>query len=97
MRMERRVAADAFFGTMTAGTTTAATIGAFLAASREAGFAEIGLHPALEAEAEMQSLATDGTIRSPRCVPRIGNDRSRPSWKNCLLSTRLRLLSVARN
>ena len=37
--------ADAFFGTMTAGTTTAAMIAAFLAASRTSQLAEIGLHP----------------------------------------------------
>ncbi len=42
--------ADAFFGTMTAGTTTTATIGAFLAASRDINLAEIGLHPALDVE-----------------------------------------------
>jgi predicted glycoside hydrolase/deacetylase ChbG (UPF0249 family) len=42
---------DAFFGTMTAGTTTAATIGAFLSASRGSRLTEIGLHPAREAGA----------------------------------------------
>ena len=42
--------ADTFFGTMTAGTATAATVGLFLAASPGSGLAEIGLHPALEAE-----------------------------------------------
>ncbi len=41
--------ADAYFGTMTAGTTTAAAIAAFLAASRGSRVAEIGLHPALRA------------------------------------------------
>jgi hypothetical protein len=41
--------ADAFFGTMTAGTTAAATIGAFLAASSDSRIAEIGLHPGLVA------------------------------------------------
>jgi predicted glycoside hydrolase/deacetylase ChbG (UPF0249 family) len=40
---------DAFFGTMTAGTTTAATIDVFLSASRGCRLVEIGLHPALEA------------------------------------------------
>jgi predicted glycoside hydrolase/deacetylase ChbG (UPF0249 family) len=40
-------ATDAFFGTMTAGTTTAAMIGAFLEASPSSRLAEIGLHPAL--------------------------------------------------
>jgi predicted glycoside hydrolase/deacetylase ChbG (UPF0249 family) len=39
--------ADAFFGTMTAGTTTSNSIGAFLAASSGSRLAEIGLHPAL--------------------------------------------------
>jgi predicted glycoside hydrolase/deacetylase ChbG (UPF0249 family) len=39
--------ADAFFGTMTAGTTTATTIAAFLAASRGSRLAEIALHPGL--------------------------------------------------
>jgi predicted glycoside hydrolase/deacetylase ChbG (UPF0249 family) len=41
---------DTFFGTMTAGTTTTATIAAFLAASHESRLVEIGLHPALQAE-----------------------------------------------
>ena len=40
---------DAFFGTMTAGTTATATIAAFLAASHGSRLAEIGLHPALQA------------------------------------------------
>jgi hypothetical protein len=49
--LERNVrVADAFFGTMTAGTTTAATVGAFLAASPGSRLAEIGVHPALGAE-----------------------------------------------
>ena len=38
-------AADAFFGTMTAGTTTAATVESFLAASPDSPLAEIGVHP----------------------------------------------------
>ncbi len=42
--------ADVYFGTMTAGTTTAAAIRALLAASRGATAVEIGLHPALEAD-----------------------------------------------
>ena len=37
--------ADAFFGTMTAGTTSLETIGAFLAAMPDFRLAEIGLHP----------------------------------------------------
>ena len=37
--------ADAFFGTMTAGTTSLETIRAFLAAVRDFRLAEIGLHP----------------------------------------------------
>ena len=48
MLLRNMCRADAFFGTMTAGTTTAATIGAFLAASSDSRLAEIGLHPALE-------------------------------------------------
>jgi hypothetical protein len=48
---------DTFFGTMTAGTTTAATIRALLAATRESRVIEIGLHPALAANEERQ--ATD--------------------------------------
>ena len=35
---------------MTAGTTTAATVGSFLAASSGSRLAEIGLHPALRTE-----------------------------------------------
>jgi predicted glycoside hydrolase/deacetylase ChbG (UPF0249 family) len=38
--------ADAFFGTMTAGTTISTTIGIFLSASRGSRLTEIGLHPA---------------------------------------------------
>ena len=41
---------DTFFGTMTAGTTTTATIAALFAASRRSRLAEIGLHPARQAE-----------------------------------------------
>ena len=37
--------ADAFFGTMTAGTTTIETIRAFLAGAKDFRLAEIGLHP----------------------------------------------------
>ena len=37
--------ADAFFGTMTAGTTSVETIRSFLAATRDFQLAEIGLHP----------------------------------------------------
>ena len=37
--------ADAFFGTMTAGTTSLETLRAFLAAMRDFQLAEIGLHP----------------------------------------------------
>jgi predicted glycoside hydrolase/deacetylase ChbG (UPF0249 family) len=53
-RFRRRISgrkvrfADAFFGTMTAATTSLATIRAFLGATRGTHLAEIGLHPALE-------------------------------------------------
>ncbi len=53
--LERNVSsADAFFGTMTAGATTAATIGAFLAVSSDSRLVEIGLHPALGTEVNRQ-------------------------------------------
>ena len=44
--------AYAFFGTMTAGTTTVATIRAMLAALKGSRLTEIGLHPALNSSAE---------------------------------------------
>lgn len=47
--------ADAFFGTMTAGTTSLETIRAFLAATREFQLAEIGLHPAAPRDAAEKS------------------------------------------
>jgi chitin disaccharide deacetylase len=45
--------ADAFFGTMTAGTTTLETLRAFLAASQNFRLAEIGLHPGGRAGKEL--------------------------------------------
>ena len=50
--------ADAFFGTMTAGTTSLETIRAFLAAVRDFRLAEIGLHPAAGPDAAAK--AADG-------------------------------------
>ncbi len=50
--------ADAFFGTMTAGTTTLQTIRAFLAAMRDFRLAEIGLHPSANPDAAVE--AADG-------------------------------------
>ncbi|MGO9114812.1 MAG: carbohydrate deacetylase [Thermoguttaceae bacterium] len=50
--------ADAFFGTMTAGTTSLETIHAFLAAMRDFHTAEIGLHPAARPDAAAK--AADG-------------------------------------
>jgi len=64
-RFRRRIsgrktcAADGFFGTMTAGTTTAAMLRRFLAASRGCRLVEVGLHPGLETPAS-SSKRCDG-------------------------------------
>ena len=50
--------ADAFFGTMTAGTTSLQTIRSFLAAMPDFQLAEIGLHPA--AQPAVATAASDG-------------------------------------
>jgi predicted glycoside hydrolase/deacetylase ChbG (UPF0249 family) len=90
--------ADAFFGTMTAGTTTAATIAAFLAASRGSQVAEIGLHPALHAGDCPDFRQSNGLTA---CESRIGKNGTVPfcpslgyGWRDPLCSLRPRELEL---
>jgi predicted glycoside hydrolase/deacetylase ChbG (UPF0249 family) len=55
MNGSRAYVADAFFGTMTAGTTSLETMRAFLAAKQDFKLAEIGLHPGAKADMAVPS------------------------------------------
>ncbi len=80
MHGNKVVFADAFFGTMTAGTTSLATIRAFLTAMRDFQLAEIGLHPA---------AASDTTVNAVDACWSDPLARLRPRELKMLLSAEL--------
>ncbi len=68
--------ADVFFGTMTAGTTTAAMLRRFLAASRNCHLAEIGFASGAASCGQSRSITPkDGMIRWQISAARAGDDR----------------------
>ena len=87
MCQRNTLAADAFFGTMTAGATRLSALAAFLTAGASRNqLAEIGLHPALSSEA-ICDRADSWCDPLAACRPRNWRWLSRPNWNSCLPST----------
>ena len=73
---------DAFFGTMTAGTTSLATIRAFLAGGGDFRLAEVCLHPGTN-RTRRPARRTVGTTRWPTRGRANSRCSSPSNWKNC--------------